>query len=145
MPPPPQKQHQPIVPSATARAKDTGPGTAYWQHERRRGNDFSQHDRLQEAFRFVRRIWQDDEWSYAPECQLMDYVPVQARPLFVEQLSALMRHASNHSDDPARWFALLRLFPATVCAELLYCNDLVNKRWYLCKTNVKPLQDVFDI
>ena len=36
-----------------------------------------QHAQLSpKAFNFVRRIWNEDKWSYAPEHKLMDYVPV---------------------------------------------------------------------
>ena len=64
-----------------------------------------------------------EEWLHPPADALLDYVPTGARPFYVEQWREMAEWLNRYPDDEARWFLLLRAWPALVTAPLRRGGD----------------------
>jgi hypothetical protein len=51
-------------------------------------------------------------------CELLDYIPVGARPLYTHLYTEMLQFLERYPDDERRWFMALRAWPALVTAPV---------------------------
>ena len=79
---------------------------------------FTRSDRRNAAHVWARLQMETGVYDTPPSHSVLDYVPMSCRAKYVTVFAALVAWVNRGHRDEFRWFCLLRLFPAMVCAPL---------------------------